>query len=189
MGQTGIKNMKKNRLLIGIGLILILTVLVVYRYGYVSLVGGIERIKDQREMKQKTLSKYHALISKREALTEEIDRLRNLLKDEELKLISGQTPALASASLQGMLKQLIHEKGVSITSERVERTDEKDGYRVVSVSFDMTTNSIGAISDILYNIESRTPYMVINQLSVRVRNYRRPSQLTIRLKVSGLSRS
>lgn len=181
--------MKKNkRALYGAVLTSVLTVLVVYQYGFLSVAGDIRQMREEKDIKLKTLSKYHYVISGRDSLREDILSVRRLLKDEELKLITGDTQALASASLQGMLKQIITEKGATITSERVERTEEKEGYRVVSVSVDMTVNSVSVLSDIIYNIESRTPYMVIQELNIRLRNYRDPSDLTVRLRVSGLSR-
>ncbi len=180
--------MTGNRRIVAAGaVIFILTALTIYRYGVVYLGERLEQVREEREMKVKTLSKYRALLSKRESISQDVAGLKRLLKDEELKLLSGNTPALASASLQEIIKQIITAKGATISSERVEKTEDYDGYRVVSVSVDMIVDGISSLNEIIYSIESRTPYMVIRELDVRVRNYRNPAQLTVRLKVSGLS--
>ncbi|GBE02186.1 general secretion pathway protein M [bacterium BMS3Bbin06] len=175
------------RRLIGIILIALLSIAVFYQYGVSGLRERNRNLREEKEIKIRTLTKYRALLSQEEALRKEVNELRSLVKDEELKLLSGDTPALASASLQGMVKRIITDAGATIRSERVERTEEHDGYRVVSVSVDLNVKSIAELSNIIYNIESRTPYMVMREMSIRVRNYRRPSGLTVRLKISGLS--
>lgn len=182
--------LKENKkLFVGILLILILSVAVLYQYGYGTYKGRLESLKEEREILEKTLTKYQRVIKESTGLKEELNTLQSILKDEELKLLSGETPALASASLQSMVKEIISSEGATIRSERVEKTEKKDGFRIVSVSIDLSVPSITELSNIIYNIESRTPYMVIKEMNIRVRNYRRPGQLTVRLKISGISKA
>ncbi|RMG04009.1 MAG: hypothetical protein D6726_04280 [Nitrospirae bacterium] len=182
--------LKENKkLLAGILIILVLSVAVLYQYGYGTYKGRLETIQEERAILEKTITKYQRVIEESKGLKEELNALRTALKDEELKLLSGETPALASASLQSMVKEIISSEGATIRSERVEKTEEKDGFRIVSVSIDLSVPSITELSNIIYNIESRTPYMVIKEMNIRVRNYRRPGVLTVRLKISGISRA
>jgi hypothetical protein len=44
-----------------------------------------------------------------------------------------------------------------------------------------------ALEDILFSIESRTPYLVVKELDTRVRNFRDPRDLLIKLDVSALT--
>jgi hypothetical protein len=58
--------------------------------------------------------------------------------------------------------------------------------QVISISIDATLPDISALSDILYSIETRTPDLVIKELDVRVRNFRDPRELLVRIDVKGL---
>jgi hypothetical protein len=180
---------ENKRLLLGTAVIIVLAIVTGYQYGYGTYRSRIASLKETREMSLKTLSKYRKVLSEKKSIQRELNQLRRALKDEELKLLRGETPALASASLQSIVKQIISSEGATIRSERVERTEEIDGFREVSVSIDLSVDSIATLSNIIYNIESRTPYMVIKEMSIRVRNYRRPGVLTVRLRISGLSRA
>ncbi len=182
--------MKGNkRLYLGIALVIVLAMATGYQYGYGTFRSRLASLKETRQMSERTLTKYRKVLSGKERIERQLRQLKKALKDEELKLLSGETPALASASLQSIVKQIISSEGATVRSERVERTEEIDGFREVSVSIDLSVNSIATLSNIIYNIESRTPYMVIKEMSIRVRNYRRPGVLTVRLRISGLSRA
>ena len=42
------------------------------------------------------------------------------------------------------------------------------------------------MSDILYSLETRTPYIVVKELDVRMRNFREPRDLMVRIDATGL---
>jgi len=179
---------KNKRLFIGIIIVIILTIMVAYQYGYLSIKESIGLIKEEKEMKLKKLLKYKKILQNSKELENELIKLNKILKDEEVKLIPGKTYALACAKLQDNIKKLIKEGGGSVRSERMEKTSDYEGYKVITVSVDAEVSNIEALSNILYSIEASTPYMVIKELNIRVRNYRRPDRLIVRLKVAGLSK-
>jgi Tfp pilus assembly protein PilO len=179
---------QNKRLLIGIALALVLTLLVVYQYGYSYLRSNMEMLQEERELKLKTIQKYRKILSVSEGIDKELAELRKTLQEEELRLIPGETPALASANLQERIKNLITSNKGRIRSERVEKTKAYGPYKEISVSLDAEFDSIEHLSDVLYSIEAGTPFMVIKELNIRLRNYRYPGSLIVRLKVSGLSR-
>jgi hypothetical protein len=43
------------------------------------------------------------------------------------------------------------------------------------------------LSDVLYAIETRTPHFIVKEVDVRVRNFREPRELMVKLRVSALT--
>jgi hypothetical protein len=64
--------------------------------------------------------------------------------------------------------------------------NEPAKIQILSVSVDATLPDVATLSDILYSIETRTPELVIKELDVRVRNFRDPRELLVRIDVTGL---
>lgn len=58
--------------------------------------------------------------------------------------------------------------------------------KVITVSMDATLPDTAALSDVLYSIETRTPYLVLRELDIRVRNFKEPRELMVRMDVSGI---
>jgi hypothetical protein len=52
---------------------------------------------------------------------------------------------------------------------------------------DAVLPDIRALGDTLYAIESQTPYLAVRELEVRIRNPKEPRDLSVKLKVSGLT--
>ncbi|MFN3480265.1 MAG: type II secretion system protein GspM [Thermodesulfovibrionales bacterium] len=180
--------MKRNRIIfVGIPLILILLCLVLYEYGYLRVQSEITSIKEEQAVKMKTLEKYNALIYERPQLERELNRLKETRKAEDSKLIEGQTLSLAAATLQDMVKGIIVGRGGTISSERVGKPEDRGKFKVISVSIDAVLPDARALGDILYSIETRTPYLVVKELDTRVRDYRNPKELMVKLDVSALT--
>lgn len=180
--------MKRNRIVfLGIPLILILLCLVLYEYGYLRIQSEIASIKEEQALKMKTLEKYSALIAEKPQLEKELVSLKETRKAEDSKLIEGQTLSLAAATLQDMVKGIIVGRGGTISSERVGKPEDRGKFKVISVSIDAVLPDARALSDILYSIETRTPYLVVKELDTRVRDYRNPKELMVKLDVSALT--
>jgi hypothetical protein len=75
------------------------------------------------------------------------------------------------------------EKGPKSKKEKYE---DKRRFKIVNVSFDFTAPDTGALRDIVFFVETRTPYLVIKELDCRVRNFREPRELMVKLDVSAL---
>ena len=65
---------------------------------------------------------------------------------------------------------------------------EAEGGRlkIITVSMDASLPDTGVLSDVLYSLETRTPYLVLRELDVRVRNFKDPRELMVRMDVSGI---
>jgi hypothetical protein len=180
--------MRKSKILIvSIPLMIVLTVLLVYQYGYLRIQSEIASIKEDQAIKTRTLEKYINLISEKSFLEKRLTSLKNTRKADDSKLIEGQTPSLAAAQLQDIVKSTITGRGGTISSERVGKPEDLGKFKVISVSVDTVIPGPRALSEILYSIETRTPYLVVKELDVRIRNYRDPGDLMIKLDISAIT--
>ena len=78
-------------------------------------------------------------------------------------------------------------ESANINSERVEKAEEVGKFKVISVTVDAVFPDIRALSDTLVTIETQTPYLVVREVDVRVRNYTDPKDLIVKLKVAALA--
>jgi hypothetical protein len=208
--------MKRNRklLMLAVPVLLVLFSLVIYEYVYLEVKAEKASIRERRDTKMTTLNKYIAVIAERSDLEKQLAALKEQEKSLKVKLVDGEPVSLASANLQGIVKGIVTGRGGTITSERIGKPEdlekpllppgaaapdakgalgkktakppEGQKYQVLSVSIDATFPDAAALSDILYSIETRTPYLVVKELDARVRNFKEPRELMVRIDVTGL---
>lgn len=180
-------NRKSNLLSIAIPLVILLIGGVVYQYGYMGVQGELTEREDVTSVKLKTLTRYMTLIADRPTLEKNLTALREVRRMENAKVIEGQTTPLAAATLQNTVKEVITSRGGSIASERVEKPENAGDFKIVTVTIDAVLPDTRALGDTLLAIETQTPYLVVRDLDTRIRNFRDPKELTVKLKVSGLT--
>ena len=182
--------MKRNTtLLITIPLMVILIGLAFYQYIYIRIQADVASIKEEQAIKTKMLEKYITLISEKSPLEKTLVALKEARNAEVSKIVEGQTLSLAAATLQDTVKEIITSRGGTISSERVGKPEDLGKFKIITVSIDTVLPDSRILSDILYSIETRTPYLAITQLDTRVRNFRNPRELMVKLDVSALTRS
>ncbi len=180
--------MRKHKLLIlFIPLFIILFSLVIYEYGYRSVQEELAVANESSAIKTKTLERYIQLIAEKPELEKSLASLREQRKTDEAKLVEGQTPSLAAATLQETVKGIITSRGGTISSERVGKPEDLGSFKVISVSVDVVVPDTRVLSDIIYSIETRTPYLAMKEIDTRVRNHREPRELIVKLDVLALS--
>jgi hypothetical protein len=208
--------MKKNRLLIiAVPILVILTGLVVYQYGFLRIQEELALILEEQNSTSKTLEKYLTIIAEKPDLEKKLLTFKERRKAETAKLIEGETFSLAAAALQEIVKGIITSRGGVISSERMgkeedmapgslgpakeapksqkpekgpkpkkEKSENKSRFKFVNVSFDFTAPDTGALRDIIFFVETRVPYLVIKELDCRVRNFKEPRELMVKLDVT-----
>lgn len=180
--------MKKNsRLFIAVPLIAILLGLVIYQYGFLRVQTEVASIKETQDIKTKTLGKYLALISEKPQLEKKLSALKEQRKADDSKIIEAQTPSLAAATLQETVKGIVTGRGGTISSERVGKPEDLGKFKVISISIDAVLPDARALADILYAIETRTPYLTVKELDTRIRNFTEQRELIVKLDVSALT--
>jgi hypothetical protein len=113
--------------------------------------------------------------------------LKEKRKVDDSKLIEGQTLSLSAATLQENVKTIITGRGGTISSERVDKPEDLSGFKVITISIDSVLPDTRVLSDILYAIETRTPHFIVKEVDVRVRNFREPRELMVKLRISALT--
>src|SRR5574340_362721 len=180
--------MKRNKtLLFAVPLMLILIVFAVYQYGYLGIKTETASVKEEQDVKLQLLQKYMALIADKPLIEEHINSLKAESRADDSKLIQGQTPSLAAATLQEIITGIIVEKGGTISSQRVGAPEDLGRFKVITVSIDANLPDTAALSEVLFSIETRTPYLVVKELDTRVRNVRSPKDLTAKIDISALT--
>ncbi|SPQ00136.1 conserved hypothetical protein [Candidatus Sulfobium mesophilum] len=178
---------KNKTLIITIPLMLGLLVFSAYQYGYKRVKSELDTIKEEQSVGLRILEKSNAIISEKPNLEKQIAKLKEERQADNTKLIEGQTLSLSAAALQETIKGIVVGRGGSISSERVGKPEDHGKFKVIKVSLDAVLPDTKALEDILFSIESRTPYLVVNELDTRVRNFRDPRDLLIKLDVSALT--
>ncbi|MBI5638930.1 MAG: hypothetical protein HZA17_00755 [Nitrospirae bacterium] len=180
--------MKKSRtLVIAVPLMIILSGLVIYQYGVIRVRTGLSSVREEQDVKMRLLTKYISLISEKPFLEKKLADMKEERKADGSKLIEGQTPSLAAATLQETIKGIVTGRGGTISSERVGKPEERGKFTVISVSIDAVLPDTGALSDILYSIETRTPYLVVKELDARIRNLKDPKDLVVKLDITAMT--
>jgi hypothetical protein len=178
---------KSKFIIISIPLIIILAVGVIYEYGIMGIREEVSAINDLKMSKIKTLRKYTEAIAQKSTLEKQILELKDKRKGEDAKIITAQTPAIAAADLQNSIKGIIAGRGGTINSERMEKAEELGKFKVINVVLDVIFPDVRALSDTLFAIETQTPYLVVKELDVRVRNYTDPKDLIVKLEIAALT--
>lgn len=185
---------KSRNLIIAIPVMVILISLVIYQYGYMRISTGLAEISEERDLKLDLLNKYTSLISERPQIEKELALMREERQADNAKLIEASSLSIASATLQKVVKEIILGSGGTIKSQRINKMEDFGPFKVITVSIDTEIPDAGVLGDILYSIETSTPYIVVKELDVRVRKARRrrgkqteQDKLTIKLDLSALS--
>jgi len=180
--------MQRSKILVaGIPLMIVMVCLMAYQYGFVRVRSDMTAVKEEEASKMRMLGKYISLISEKPKLEKKIATLKEERKADDSKLIEGQTPSLAAAALQESIKGIITEKSGTISSERVGKPEDYGKFKIISVSIDVVLPDVRALSDVLYSIETRTPYLIVKEVDARVRNLKEPRDLMVKLDVSALT--
>jgi len=159
----------------------------IYENVYVRIKTDVASIKESQLIKTKTLEKYISLISEKPQLEKKLASLKEARMADDSKIIEGQTLSLVAAALQDIVKGTVTERGGTISSERVGKPEDLGKFKVISVSIDAVFPDLRALSDVLYSIETRTPYLIVKELDIRVRNYSDPKELMVKLDVSAIT--
>jgi hypothetical protein len=160
---------------------------VIYQYGILNIQEEVSSMKDLQASKMKTMRKYTEAIAQKSNLEKQIISLKETRKNEDTKIIAAITPAIAAANLQNSVKGIITGRGGAINSERVEKPDDLEKFKVINVVLDVSFPDVRALSDALFSIETQTPYLVVKELDIRIINYTVPRDLSVKLKISALT--
>jgi general secretion pathway protein M len=142
---------------------------VVQRY-----LSNVESLEEQRYQ----LRRFELVAAQLEVRQTELARV---LRTNEIAVyaLKHTSPALAAAELQETVKGLVVTNGGELTSVRVLPTKVDGKFERVSVNVRATLENEG-LQNVLYALESATPYLQVENLSVSSRNRGRSASRRVR---------
>jgi type II secretory pathway component PulM len=165
--------------LVGGGLLLILF--------YLAVVSPLLSLTDSwnQELVNQNLrlSKYQGLLKNKNRVIESNKVMKATLVRTEGQFLSGANPAVASADLQEILKNLAKEQGVQMTSAKVLPVREAGPYLEVPIQVQMSA-SINQLLTLLYNLEHHKKLLFIPDLDINAPRWTRGGKEEILLQIN-----
>ena len=165
--------------LLGGGLLLILF--------YLAVVSPLLSLEDSwaQELvnRSKLLSKYHSLLKSKNQVIAANKAMKAALARTEGQFLSGSNPAVASAELQEILKNLAKEQGVQMTSAKVLPPREAGLYLEVPVQAELTA-TINQLVTLLYHLEHHKKLLFIPDLDINAPRMAKGENKDVPLQIS-----
>lgn len=149
---------------IALSLLVLVTVIIGLVIIYPIVNKSIELNETQSNLLFK-LEQYNRILAKKDGVLESKEQL-NTQTQESGYLNSQETEALASADVQELIKKVIVEAGGQLSSTQVLPVTNKNDFSRITVSVRMTGSS-EVLRSVLYQIETSTPLIIIDQLDIR----------------------
>ncbi|WP_305910015.1 type II secretion system protein GspM [Methylomarinum sp. Ch1-1] len=147
-----------------IGLLLCVVMLVIFA-AIVPLVStGLAYHEEKQELAFR-LQRYRQIAARKDDVAESIKRIKQQYQAQGY-FSNRDTVALASADLQKFIKSAIAQAGGELTSTQVLPSSHQDGLLRISVKVRMS-GDIEVLRNVLYEIESSVPVVIIDQIDVR----------------------
>lgn len=160
---------------------------------YLAVVNPLLSLEDSWNQElgnqRKLLSKYQSLLNSKNRVIQANKAMKTALARTEGQFLSGANPALASADLQEILKNLAKEQGVQMTSTKVLSPREAGVYLEVPVQVELTA-TINQLVTLLYHLEHHKKLLFIPDLDINaprmVRGENKEVPLQISMVISGV---
>ncbi len=160
-----------------------------YRQAYVEYQTRLARADEQ-------LFKYRSLIDQQDRLREQLEQLKNLPQFSEY-YFQEDTPALAYAALQNLVKRAVSKSGGKLVStQTITSKTSHEGLVPVTVKVSMK-GTIETLYTLVHALEGRSPLLFLDKVSIQStsaatrRRYKTAvaPQLDIRFDLTGYIRS
>ena len=160
------------------------------------VIGLYRETDDAIETAETLLQRHRALAAQRSELSARLDE-----EKDQAAAVAGYlegSDALAAAQLQDRVKGVVEAAGGELRSTQIlpaEAVDASPGTRRATLRVQMVV-AIDGLAEILYDLESGQPYVLIDELAVRSQRERRwggvpeaPTLLDVSLQLSGFVRA
>ena len=142
------------------------------------------------DKKARLLQKYKALEKDQQAVSRAFQNMQKALAQAEGQLLTGTNPAVASADLQEILKNLTRTLGVQVNSTKVLPPQESGAYLEVPIEVQLSC-TIDQLVLMLYRLEHHEKLLLVTELDINAPRRRRrvqqdDSTLRAHLVVEGL---
>jgi type II secretory pathway component PulM len=165
--------------LVGGGVLLLLFYLAVVN----PLLNLMDSWNQELVNRNRILSRYQNLLKSKSRVIEGNKAMKAALTRTESQFLSGSTPAVASADLQEILKNLAKEQGVQMTSTKVLSPREAGTYLEVPVQVELTA-TINQLVTLLYHLEHHKKLLFIPDLDINAPRWNKADQHDLPLRIS-----
>jgi type II secretory pathway component PulM len=160
---------------------------------YLAVVNPLLSLEESwsRELasRSRTLGQYQKLLQSKSRVVEANKTMKATLTRTEAQFLSGANPAVASADLQEILKNLAKEQGVQMSSTKVLPAREAGPYLEVPVQVQLTA-SLNQLVSLLYHLEHHKKLLFIPDLEINaprlVKGDKQEAPLQVNLVISGV---
>ena len=178
----GLKIDKSRKYLLTAGVFLLLAGAI---YRLWPSIQGFSGTNEDILLKQKQIAKYQRVLQARGELETQVGSLKKTLKKRESELFTGETPAIAAADIQKVLRKIAQKSKVEIRTVRVLKPDETGKRQYldipVQLNIDGTTRHL---KEFLYGIMISPKCLTVRKVGLRVLPKRRSLVNTIRADIT-----
>lgn len=171
---------ENRRMLPGVIVIIILVMLLAFRWGYRRHVAGLVEIAALEDLYRSSIS-----LAQRGA---DISRLKAeseaRIREREKGLLKAAKPTIAAAELVESFKAVTSRKGIVITSQRALAASDRAGYKVIPVEF-LFRADLAQVKNLLYDIQSSQMLVGVRELKIKVPEHKDNGRLEVRLVIEG----
>lgn len=163
-------NNKNNSKWLAIGLLMIVIsfVAIVFILPVVSM--GLEGV-EKKEKLIFELKRYKKKLAQENVLRKNLELIEKKYQEQPYFYNNGST-AVVSNKLKSFIEEVVEESGGTIQSFGVAQNKSEGGYMSIIVKPNMTV-SMEVLRDVLYQLETATPLIIINELSIEPLRKRR----------------
>ncbi len=160
--------------------------LLLYFLGIIPWLEAKKKMEEEIQMKQHLVLKYQEYINGKKGIEEDLKNLRLRFENIKKRLIEGETPQLASANLQEIIKKIATSKDIQIRSFRILEPKDLNYYRKISIQIDFNpTPSLLNLVQFLSEIENHEKMLAVSEMDLLVFNIRMPNNIQGNLIISG----
>ncbi|MBF0537050.1 MAG: hypothetical protein HQL03_02225 [Nitrospirae bacterium] len=179
--------MSRKKLIISVLAILLLALGIIYDNVYRVAQERKDEVADRKALKIKKIKEYRAIVAQKKTLEGIRADYKKNMDQVTNYVIHGKTSALAAADLQSIIQSTITPRGGNITRFNVKPPESTPPFQLVNVELDVTCPNISVLNDILYEIESRKPFLYIKKLDIRPVNLILPIDLIVNFEITALT--
>ncbi|MBF0317683.1 MAG: hypothetical protein HQL04_05855 [Nitrospirae bacterium] len=179
--------MSRKKIITSVLIMLLLAIGVLYDNVYRVAQERRDDVADRKGLKIKKIKDYRATVAQKETLEDIHEEYRKNMEQITNYVIHGKTPALAAADLQSIIQSTITPRGGNITRFNVKPPESTPPFQVIHVEMDVTCPNISVLNDIIYELETRKPFLYIKKLDIRPVNLILPIDLIVNFEISALT--
>ena len=157
-------------------LLLLLVVLFVAVVVVMPITDGFAVAEQSNEEYQAALARSRVLDLELKTITAQLAEIRQS-QSSQSGFLQGANESLATAQLQNRIKSLVEAGGGELRSTQVLPVRDEGKFRRIIVRGQMATNTT-AMQHIFYDIESASPYLILDNVDIRARPSSRSQEST-----------